>query len=47
MREKSIFKMNGFAALIIALLCIGFGIYINRYWNVSLQKITGGIVHYL
>jgi len=27
MKEKSIFKMNGFAALIIALLCIGLGIF--------------------
>ena len=27
MTEKSIFKMNGFAALIIALLCIGLGIF--------------------
>lgn len=28
MREKSVFKMNGFAALILALFCIGFGIYL-------------------
>jgi regulator of protease activity HflC (stomatin/prohibitin superfamily) len=28
MKEKSIFKMNGFAALVLALLCIGFGVFL-------------------
>lgn len=40
MREKSIFKMNGFAALIIALLCIGFGIYLIVTGEIPV-KITG------
>ncbi|MEH7307493.1 SPFH domain-containing protein [Neobacillus drentensis] len=43
MKEKSIFKMNGFAALIIALLCIGFGIYLIATGSIS-EKISGGIV---
>src|SRR4051794_9851315 len=43
MRDKSIFKMNGFAALIIALLCIGFGIFLIATGTVT-EKITGGIV---
>jgi len=43
MKEKSIFKMNGFAALIIALLCIGFGIFLIATGTIS-EKITGGIV---
>ncbi|WP_040209256.1 SPFH domain-containing protein [Neobacillus jeddahensis] len=43
MREKSIFKMNGFAALIIALLCIGFGIYLIVTGTVT-EKITGAII---
>jgi regulator of protease activity HflC (stomatin/prohibitin superfamily) len=43
MREKSIFKMNGFAALVIALLCIVFGIYLIVTGSIS-EKISGGIV---
>ncbi|MEH7503153.1 SPFH domain-containing protein [Neobacillus drentensis] len=43
MREKSIFKMNGFAAMIIALLCIGFGIYLIVTGPIS-EKIPGGLV---
>ncbi|WP_144548503.1 SPFH domain-containing protein [Bacillus sp. X1(2014)] len=43
MKEKSIFKMNGFAALIIALLCIGLGIFLIATGTIS-QKFTGGIV---
>ena len=43
MREKSIFKMNGFAALIIALLCIGFGIFLIATGTIP-EKITGGFV---
>ncbi|MEH7084630.1 SPFH domain-containing protein [Neobacillus drentensis] len=43
MKEKSIFKMNGFAALIIALLCIGLGIFLIATGTIS-EKITGGIV---
>jgi regulator of protease activity HflC (stomatin/prohibitin superfamily) len=43
MKEKSIFKMNGFAALVIALLCIVFGIYLIVTGSIS-EKISGGIV---
>ena len=43
MREKSIFKMNGFAALIIALLCIVFGVYLIVTGSIS-EQITGGLV---
>ncbi|ETI70488.1 SPFH domain-containing protein [Neobacillus vireti] len=43
MKEKSIFKMNGFAALIIALLCIGFGIYLIVTGEIS-GIITGIVV---
>jgi len=43
MKEKSIFKMNGFAALIIALFCIGLGIFLIATGTIS-EKITGGIV---
>ncbi|WHY65090.1 SPFH domain-containing protein [Neobacillus sp. SuZ13] len=43
MKEKSIFKMNGFAALIIALFCIGLGIFLITTGTIS-EKITGGIV---
>jgi regulator of protease activity HflC (stomatin/prohibitin superfamily) len=43
MNEKSIFKMNGFAALIIALLCIGLGIFLIATGTIT-EKITGGIV---
>lgn len=43
MNEKSIFKMNGFAALIIALFCIGFGIFLIATGTVP-EIITGGIV---
>ncbi|MFK9095241.1 SPFH domain-containing protein [Bacillus salipaludis] len=43
MQEKSIFKMNGFAALIIALLCIGFGIFLIVTGEIS-EKIVGVVV---
>lgn len=43
MSEKSIFKMNGFAALIIALLCIGFGIFLIVTGALSV-KISGIVV---
>ncbi|WML39489.1 SPFH domain-containing protein [Neobacillus sp. OS1-2] len=43
MSEKSIFKMNGFAALIIALLCIGFGIFLLVTGTIT-EKVTGGVV---
>jgi regulator of protease activity HflC (stomatin/prohibitin superfamily) len=43
MNEKSIFKMNGFAALIIALVCIGLGIFLIATGTIT-EKITGGIV---
>ncbi|MBO0960914.1 SPFH domain-containing protein [Neobacillus sp. MM2021_6] len=46
MSEKSIFKMNGFAALIIALLCVGFGIFLIVTGSVT-EKITGGVVIFL
>ncbi|WHY77229.1 SPFH domain-containing protein [Neobacillus sp. WH10] len=44
MKEKSIFKMNGFAALIIALLCIGFGIYLIVTGAAIAGKIAGIVV---
>ncbi|WP_160724797.1 SPFH domain-containing protein [Bacillus sp. USDA818B3_A] len=44
MREKSIFKMNGFAALIIALVCIGIGIYLIVIGAAIPEKISGGLV---
>jgi len=43
MREKSIIKMNGFAALIIALLCIVFGAYLIVTGTIS-QQISGGLI---
>jgi regulator of protease activity HflC (stomatin/prohibitin superfamily) len=43
MTEKSILKMNGFAALIIALLCIGFGIFLIATGSIP-QKVSGGLV---
>ncbi|WP_026565142.1 SPFH domain-containing protein [Bacillus sp. UNC41MFS5] len=43
MKEKSIIKMNGFAALVIALFCIGFGIFLIVTGTIT-EKITGGIV---
>ncbi|ULT55062.1 SPFH domain-containing protein [Neobacillus drentensis] len=44
MREKSIFKINGFAAMIIALACIGFGIYLIVTGTTIPEKIAGVIV---
>ncbi|MEI2356268.1 SPFH domain-containing protein [Mesobacillus zeae] len=44
MKEKSIFKMNGFAALIIALLCIGFGIFLIATGAAIAGKIAGIVV---
>ena len=44
MKEKSIFKMNGFAALIIALLCIGLGIFQIVNGAAIAGKIAGIIV---
>jgi regulator of protease activity HflC (stomatin/prohibitin superfamily) len=43
MTEKSILKMNGFAALIIALLCIGFGIFLIATGSIP-EKVSGGLV---
>ncbi|MEH7072640.1 SPFH domain-containing protein [Neobacillus drentensis] len=43
MREKSIIKMNGFVALIIALLCIVFGAYLIVTGTIS-QQISGGLI---
>jgi hypothetical protein len=43
MREKSVFKMNGFAALIIALLCIALGIFLVVTGSIP-EKISGGLV---
>ncbi|PLS01854.1 SPFH domain-containing protein [Neobacillus cucumis] len=47
MREKSIIKMNGFAALIIALVCIGFGIYLIVTGAAIAEKIGGVLVFLL
>ncbi|MEH7547955.1 MULTISPECIES: SPFH domain-containing protein [Bacillaceae] len=44
MREKSIFKINGFAAMIIALACIGFGIFLIVTGATITEKIAGAIV---
>ena len=46
MKEKSIFKMNGFAALVIALLCIVFGMFsiINGADSDALSQIIMGII---
>jgi regulator of protease activity HflC (stomatin/prohibitin superfamily) len=43
MKEKSIFKMNGFAALVLALLCIVFG-FILIIGDTSIPLIIAGIV---
>lgn len=43
MKEKSIFKMNGFAALVIALLCIVFG-FILIISDTSVPEKIAGIV---
>lgn len=43
MREKSIFKMNGFAALIIALACVGIGIFLIVTRD-SIAGKTAGVV---
>ncbi|MDR4948003.1 SPFH domain-containing protein [Neobacillus cucumis] len=45
MREKSIFKMNGFAALIIALVCIGFGIFLIV--TGAIPEIIAGVLVFL
>ena len=44
MREKSIFKINGFAAMIIALACIGFSIFLIVTGATITEKIAGAIV---
>jgi len=44
MREKSIFKINGFAAMIIALACIGFAIFFIVTGATITEKIAGAIV---
>lgn len=44
MREKSIFKINGFAAMIIALACIGFGIFLIVTGIAITDKIAGIIM---
>jgi regulator of protease activity HflC (stomatin/prohibitin superfamily) len=43
MTEKSIIKMNGFAALIIALLSIALGVFLIITGSIS-EKISGGLV---
>lgn len=43
MKEKSIFKMNGFAALVIALLCIIFGAYLIIN-SAAISGKIGGVV---
>ncbi len=44
MKEKSIFKMNGFAALVIALLCIVFGVILIAGDTSLPGKITGAVL---
>ncbi|MEH7095555.1 SPFH domain-containing protein [Neobacillus vireti] len=44
MREKSIFKMNGFAALIIALACVGIGIFLIVTRDSIAEKTVGIVV---
>lgn len=46
MKEKSIFKMNGFAALVIALLCIIFG-FILILGGTSIPGKIGGVLIFL
>jgi regulator of protease activity HflC (stomatin/prohibitin superfamily) len=46
MKEKSIFKMNGFAALVLALLCIGFGVFLIIN-NPTASGIIPGILIFL
>jgi regulator of protease activity HflC (stomatin/prohibitin superfamily) len=47
MKEKSIFKMNGFAALVIALLCLVFGVILIANETSIPEKIAGIVVFLL
>ncbi|NHM32003.1 SPFH domain-containing protein [Neobacillus terrae] len=44
MREKSIFKMNGFAALVIAILCVVFGIVLIATGPTIPEKVAGILI---